>query len=424
MIFSNKKGLNNLLMYGSLFFIIISVIFYFTLVSSINSLEKNYGNLDQIGSRQLNIIHVASQANKDLSFLDQVGRYTLQDALYNISKGAFIEDSKCGWYNNKVLMNNISDDCFAGFNFDIQKILSDEMKSMISGYLDIYSMESTPDIIDASNYEFYFKQSNLLKVIGVNNKNLVYNLDKPSITTQYYNDKIPAFGSVDDIKVELEVTVETNYDYTANVDNYEISHPNSWTNDVVKEKKENGWYDTPEKIVSFAHQYVGVSYGGSGRPTPEEAHARERGLQCGSFVGAVFVHSIGKDIGANGNKICESANINNHDGQLISSNLLSQSIANKNAIVQPGDVYSINYLPGKASSTGGAKYGHTGIIVGVGTVNGVVSGYENRAGYVHANFNPDPNGEIIIIHSVNPVGYTKLSHYNEKAEWIKICRFI
>ncbi len=152
-------------------------------------------------------------------------------------------------------------------------------------------------------------------------------------------------------------------------------------------------------IVDTAKEYLGTGYGDTGNCPPEVAQAGQCTTQCGSFINNVFGH-CGTDMGipiGHGITKCDATSYVN-DNKFTEENQL-----------QPGDLFVAT------SST--SQFGHTGIYVGKGTLSQLSN---NRRCYLQ--FNPNPEGEMVFIHSVGPVCYTTLDVLKKNREIITFCR--
>ena len=127
-----------------------------------------------------------------------------------------------------------------------------------------------------------------------------------------------------------------------------------------------------KKVLDTADLYIGCGYGGT-TPVPiptTRGDCNGRTMQCGAFVGSVF-QGLGMSgiVGhANGNIICNAPGI-------------GKKFTDRDQL-KPGDIFSTNR----------DSFGHTGIIVGTGTVSS-----DNK------HFTPG-TGDIIVIHSSSYYG--------------------
>ena len=156
-------------------------------------------------------------------------------------------------------------------------------------------------------------------------------------------------------------------------------------------------------FVEYAKKYLGTHYGGTGLCRAEDAQAGKCTTQCGNFVTNVFRYAEpGNPItmNGNGNQKCDLVETRN--------NKFTNAL-----LLQPGDIFTSDG-PSKAAK----KWGHTGIFVGRGRVEGDAREGTSKANpnnpYCYKTFIPDPKGEPVFIHSVGPVCYSTLKQLQKR----------
>ncbi|MBN2423359.1 C40 family peptidase [Candidatus Woesearchaeota archaeon] len=154
-----------------------------------------------------------------------------------------------------------------------------------------------------------------------------------------------------------------------------------------------------QEVIDFGTLYVGAPYIDvvDRCPDPAEVLRGECDLQCGTFVGSVFLGLYGDYLTGDGGEKCDD-----QPEKLI-------QLPSDIDLIQPGDIFSEPGIPG-----------HTGFYAGKGYV-------ENHLGSImYEAFIPDPNGEDVILHSFPPkLGFSLLSTYLiiRGNPTLKFCRY-
>ncbi|MFP4522946.1 MAG: hypothetical protein ACLFNM_00160 [Candidatus Woesearchaeota archaeon] len=156
-------------------------------------------------------------------------------------------------------------------------------------------------------------------------------------------------------------------------------------------------------IVEYAKEYVGTGFGQTTRCSAQDASAGTCTTQDATFVESVYYfakddnnNSLQKEILGTGLDKCNQQST--RDNQFINP-----------ALLRPGDLFS---------ATKKTALGHTGIYVG----KGIISKPSPKNSRCKLEFEPDPEGEPIFIHSIDPVCYNTLEEIERTYTIQTFCR--
>lgn len=163
------------------------------------------------------------------------------------------------------------------------------------------------------------------------------------------------------------------------------------------------------EVVEYAKEYIGTNYAsnswieehnlGNGlwwTCSAQDAQQDTCRTQCGTFVWNIFKDVTEVEIWGDGIAKCSQSQTQNN--QFIEPELL-----------QPGDLFS---------STGSTSAGHTGMYVGKGRVLQP----SPEKSFCYLEFEPDPQGEHVFIHSIGPVCYNTLEEIENNWNIQTFCR--
>ena len=103
----NKKAIA-----GFMFLVIAGLIFSFALFNLASKNKNKLGGENFIGEKQIALMNIYLEAEKDLLYMDKLGSYVLPNSLFYMAKsGGFYEKSGCGSYGNYNFWLGMKEDC-------------------------------------------------------------------------------------------------------------------------------------------------------------------------------------------------------------------------------------------------------------------------------------------------------------------------
>lgn len=312
-----------------------------------------------IGAKQLNMIDTYQEGEEILSYIEQAAKYSSEQAVTDL---AHISGTGCCGATSEghILWNNKVKTCFPSES-GITHRLNWKMNYYLEPYLKTIAGES---VSDSLNYELKLVQGDVLEISGLPSHTIDLVIEKSDLEYLTLNDVM------DETEVRLGNEVEY-YSITYNYGDYLFDGP-------INLPPPNN--EICGHIVNYAYQFAAaqcpysLDYISFETPSSCRAH----GLTCATFVSSVIVGSTDRQgFGGNGDMKCKQ-----NAGSVI---MLGKDVN----VLQAGDVFQAGY----------SSPGHTGMYVGKGILSGAKN-YFSAPRTCYMNYQPDPNGRHVFIHSI------------------------